>query len=1178
MSTPKFKKEDKKPETTKPPVSGGQRAAPVHREFEQLNGKSGNLLKAIKDAKSWITGKYNIPVQELEDGIIFSDIDFMQNLLTLYPPTRPKREEENTLSVAQEAEIDGILRGGEEGEEEGEAEERAGFAHAVREQFLAENLREIRDFNYTTQIRNELMKSARDLEQKKHAKLATQRPAACLWLMAEWMTESVRRRVELDPVYVPVSKSNFSTPFEIFQICTRLFSDREPELLIRQENAQETLKKVTMFKPNGFVPFNTAFRNAMETLSNTGKELDDVLLITYYAKGLNNTVFGEVKKDMDIPSKKALYPTTFAEFVMEMEQIQDRYDSSGKSHQDADAMRVLKTDAKESSGEKHSPAKGAAGKAQSEKSAGKGAKSEKWPKCVHCEKNHPGECWSEEALVKAHETRLEALRLARAERNKAKNESGGGETKKNHHFVARNRDVLPDLFEPEEQQLSLVDVSVHSTSCQGVGPNEIDFIFDNAADIGLISDPSLGINQRQAQITLEGAVPGATIEVDSKLDLLHGLGTALVVGSTNIVSDWEITGKFDRAYTGEHSIRLTSRETGKIWDFVRDPACYGDLKFHCTLDRVRYEVMSFYQPRRVRETNLSEVQQKSIEDAIHIHRMLGHPDDQVLAAMIKSNPDIGATVEGLRLWRSTDGPCSGCTQGKMTSHAKAPSTKPSAQPGHYEVGEAAGGDVYYLDKRPYNLMVDIESGFICDDAILGHTLGDFKESFNRLLAKWKLCGKALKILKFDRESAVVRARRFLEEEHGLKLELAAAGQHQPHAEKAIGIIKDRMRSIKSGIKDRYGYDFNLTEKLREDAIKCIQRTFKRGQDKSPLEIFGGATIDLQRDLRAELGEIILVERPKRGAARDLSTKAEWAVVVGRAMDGSGILEVLILSSMRIAHRLKFSRSRVPSEVLHSARMIKQHSSFSVEEEFMSQEELRRLYQAPLPASSSDEVMETESIVAPDVNPVEAAFVPAEENAPTEEMIAGAEMEHNEGATTGEGEAEGASDLQDAEPVEPVVPTHSYNTRSKKSVSFAEEIHSLYSILAGQVRYKQALLSEHAEAARESMKKEVKQAIEMKVFHGVYFGDLTSEEKKKILPSTSLYKEKYFPSGEFEKAKCRMLVRGDMQKPEFTGESSSPTARVETVFWLLSVGVFLEQTFFKIDFIGAYLNTPRPEEV
>ena len=68
-----------------------------------------------------------------------------------------------------------------------------------------------------------------------------------------------------------------------------------------------------------------------------------------------------------------------------------------------------------------------------------------------------------------------------------------------------------------------------------------------------------------------------------------------------------------------------------------------------------------------------------------------------------------------------------------------------------------------------------------------------------LLGQWAAGGRILKVLKFDRESALATASRYLCEEHGIRLELMTAGQHQPHAEKGIGILKDRMRSIKAGI-------------------------------------------------------------------------------------------------------------------------------------------------------------------------------------------------------------------------------------------------------------------------------------------------------------------------------------------------------------------------------------------
>lgn len=145
------------------------------------------------------------------------------------------------------------------------------------------------------------------------------------------------------------------------------------------------------------------------------------------------------------------------------------------------------------------------------------------------------------------------------------------------------------------------------------------------------------------------------------------------------------------------------------------------------MDRETYEVMSFYQPRRPRDMEVTPAQERLIEDVAHLHRKLGHPGDHALTALIEAHPEVEATVEGLKLWRSVDGACSGCVQGKMAPHAKLPSTTRMAEPGHYEVGEAAGGDIYYLEKKPYFLLVDIASGFMCDDPIVGHTLGDLND-------------------------------------------------------------------------------------------------------------------------------------------------------------------------------------------------------------------------------------------------------------------------------------------------------------------------------------------------------------------------------------------------------------------------------------------------------------------
>jgi hypothetical protein len=65
----------------------------------------------------------------------------------------------------------------------------------------------------------------------------------------------------------------------------------------------------------------------------------------------------------------------------------------------------------------------------------------------------------------------------------------------------------------------------------------------------------------------------------------------------------------------------------------------------------------------------------------------------------------------------------------------------------------------------------------------------------------------------------------------------------------------------------------------------------------------------------EFVEPVIVYRPKRGATRTLEAKGEWAVVLWRSMNGSGIIGVQIVSIGHFAHRLKFERTRVPNTVL-----------------------------------------------------------------------------------------------------------------------------------------------------------------------------------------------------------------------------------------------------------------------
>jgi hypothetical protein len=57
---------------------------------------------------------------------------------------------------------------------------------------------------------------------------------------------------------------------------------------------------------------------------------------------------------------------------------------------------------------------------------------------------------------------------------------------------------------------------------------------------------------------------------------------------------------------------------------------------------------------------------------------------------------------------------------------------------------------------------------------------------------------------------------------------------------------------------------------------------------------------------------------------------------------------------------------------------------------------------------------------------------------------------------------------------------------------------------------------------------------------------------KIIPSFMFLKEKYLPSGEFEKLKARLVAGGNLQERELYSDISSPTISTNSVFILAAL--------------------------
>jgi hypothetical protein len=74
------------------------------------------------------------------------------------------------------------------------------------------------------------------------------------------------------------------------------------------------------------------------------------------------------------------------------------------------------------------------------------------------------------------------------------------------------------------------------------------------------------------------------------------------------------------------------------------------------------------------------------------------------------------------------------------------------------------------------------------------------------------------------------------------------------------------------------------------------------------------TVDFVRDLSLDWGEPIIVKKPK-GIASDLQVTGQWAVVVHRLLNGTGVLKVYLIQTKRYAFRLHFLHAKAPEWVL-----------------------------------------------------------------------------------------------------------------------------------------------------------------------------------------------------------------------------------------------------------------------
>ena len=342
---------------------------------------------------------------------------------------------------------------------------------------------------------------------------------------------------------------------------------------------------------------------------------------------------------------------------------------------------------------------------------------------------------------------------------------------------------------------------------------------------------------------------------------------------------------------------------------------------------------------------------------------------------------------------------------------------------------------------------------------------------------------------------------------------------------------------------------------------------------------------------------MIVKKPK-GVSSDLRVTGEWAVVVRRLMNKTGVIKVYLIGSRKYAYRLQFRRAIVPDWVISSLNAIGDRA-IGFEDEHVEEPAVNiNLEEAHIPTVLQDPGEDEEEEPAgdgdehgnEDLHDAIRVLEQAEEN--FEETRSGAtstrantNRERFDEAMEADRYAEYvAMGWREPEPqdIGRIVFNRNFKRTDANLIRAREILKRAYLSRHGgefnepaNIYFDQALKSKPTEAW-EALWKEILKGDSKNIWEGELWERLTPEEHKLVLPMMKNYAEKYYPSGEFEKAKVRVLVRGDLQ--DAIGETQGPVCRVESIFILISIAAYRDYEIFKIDITSAYLNTPMNDDV
>ena len=377
--------------------------------------------------------------------------------------------------------------------------------------------------------------------------------------------------------------------------------------------------------------------------------------------------------------------------------------------------------------------------------------------------------------------------------------------------------------------------------------------------------------------------------IANKYGEIPHIGEALITGKSNLLSFHQLIKDGASIQYQEEKDAFKVTMNNIILTFV--PNLAGNAKIYATV------------------IGNTEVANK-VEDKVaskELHLKLAHASSAALLKMLKNGNIINTDLTDKTFAANNVEieNCDGCIKGKGMR------TKVTQNISNDNNNVILYVDIFFWAKRMYIISVEKATGHIVTVFLQNKNEDNIARALTGIINIYKCYNIVVKQIRSDAESCFLVIQSQLEA-IGVLLSTSTPGEHNARAERYIRTIKDKTRSVITGL------SFKLPTKLYgyalEYAVQCINMTCNSlTLDKTPNEIIVGSKTDLEKEARSYFGQLgeFKVPYPKSKEEQ----KTETGIVIGRVYNSHGILKVFLPYSNKIVKRFHFVPKNYTSELI-----------------------------------------------------------------------------------------------------------------------------------------------------------------------------------------------------------------------------------------------------------------------